>query len=78
MAKELLPLCSIGKVTNRDGGVGPYGGRLFLPFFGYWYPTGQQLKADNTAAQIPQDQSMSMSGQVKPDVFTKTCCGTCG
>lgn len=71
--KQLLPLCSIPRIATRDGGVGPLA-RLFLPFFGYWFANGQQITQDNTAANVAQDQSYTMTGQVKPDVFTKTCC----
>lgn len=75
MSKALLPLCSIKKITNRDGYVGALG-RLFLPFAGYVFASGQQILESNTAAQIGQDQSLTMVGQVKPNIFSKTCCPT--
>lgn len=77
MSKQLLPLCSIQKVTTRDGYTGPLA-RLLIPFLGYWYANGQQILESNTAGQIAQDQSMTMLGQVKPNVYSKNCCGSGG
>jgi hypothetical protein len=76
MGKQLLSLCSVGRIANRDGGVGPLA-RIFLPFYGYVFANGQQLTDTNTAGEVAQDQSIRMVGQVKPDVFSKNCCGTC-
>lgn len=77
MAKQLLSLCSIQKITTRDGYVGPLA-RLLLPFSGYWFRNGDQILESNTAGNVAQDSSYNMLGQVKPNVFSKTCCGTGG
>ena len=75
MGKQLLSLCSVGRITNRDGGVGPLA-RLNLPFFGYRFEDGQQITVDSTAGDIPQDASRTMTAPVKPNVFSKNCCGS--
>lgn len=77
MAKSLLPLCSIKKITTRDGYVGALA-RLYLPFFGYWFAGGQQISENNTAGNIAQNQSLTMTGQVKPNVFEKSATDLCG
>lgn len=77
MAKSLLSLCSVQKITTRDGGVGPLG-RVWLPFFGWFFANGLQIRDTNTFANVGQDQSVNMLAPVKPNVFNKTCCGGCG
>lgn len=70
MAKELLPLCSVPKISMRDGWTGATA-RILLPFyeFGYWFPSGQQYTFPNSTAA--QDPSMTMIGTTKPNTFTK-------
>lgn len=74
MGKQLLPLCNVGRITTRDGGVGG-AARLFLPFVGYWFADGRQILQDTQAGNIAQDQSLTMTAPVKPNVYAKECCG---
>lgn len=71
MAISLLPLCSVGKVTTRDGGVGPLA-NVYLPFstYGYWYPSGQQYAFPS--ATIAQSKAINLLATTKPDLFVKT------
>ena len=69
MSIELLPLCSVPKVATRDGGVGAEA-RLLLPFYGYWYPSGQELTFPESA--VAQDDSRTLNGTNQPNLFTKS------
>lgn len=71
--KQLLPLCSIPKLATRDGNVGALA-RIFIPFLGYWFASGQTF--DDPRATIAQDQSMTFSGSHKPDTYQKAA-GIC-
>lgn len=73
MAKELLSLCAVKRITTRDGYVAGTG-RAWVPFFGYWFANGLQITQDNTFANVAQDQSYTMTAPVKPNVFNKDCC----
>lgn len=68
MSVALLPLCSQVKRATKDG----YGGanaRLFLPFYGYWFASGQVPTFAGSTAY--QDNSLVDAGSVKPDTFQK-------
>lgn len=69
----LLPLCSTGKQAMRDGWSGQYA-KIILPFYtyGFWFASGQQYTFPD--GEIAQDQSRTLSGQVKPNTFKKDCC----
>ncbi len=69
MSVELLPLCSVGKAADRDGGVGP-NARVMLPFyeFGYWYPDGKQY---DFGSDIGQDLATYTHGSRQADTFIK-------
>jgi hypothetical protein len=69
MANVLLPLCSSQKIATRDGQTGALA-RLLLPFFGYWYASGQQFAFPNST--IAQDRSRTLNGTSKPSTFVKT------
>ena len=69
MAISLLPVCSKEKIANRDGGVGALA-RIFLPFYGYWFSSGQQYTYPNST--IAQNKDTTLNGTSKPGVFTKT------
>lgn len=69
MAKPLLSLCSIPKITTRDGWTGA-NARLYLPFYGYWFATGADISFPKST--IAQDPSPTLSATVKPDTFQKS------
>jgi len=70
--RDLLPLCSLQKITTRDGYTGQ-NANLNLPLIPYlWYPDGRQVSFPN--ALIAQPLGMSMSGRWKPDTYRKSCC----
>lgn len=73
MSKPLLSLCSIPKITTRDGWVGATA-RLLLPFYGYWFPTGAAITFPNSTAA--QDPAITMLATTKPDNFVKAA-GIC-
>jgi hypothetical protein len=73
MSIQLLPLCSSAKVTIRDGMTGA-NARVYLPFYGYWFASGQQYTFPSGVAAQPQQ--LTMGGTSKPDTFQKDCC-TC-
>lgn len=66
---QLLPVCSSAKIATRDGGVGALA-RLHIPFYGYWFASGQQFSFPNS--QIPQNKDRTLNGTSKPGVFVKT------
>lgn len=70
MSTPLLPLCAIGKQTNRDGGVGAFA-NIMLPFYqyGYWYPSGQQYTFPNS--EVAQQQGLTSNGTNQQNTFTK-------
>jgi hypothetical protein len=70
MSTPLLPLCSVGKQTTRDGGVGAYP-TLMLPFYayGYWFASGQQYTFANS--ELPQQQGLTENGTRQANTFTK-------
>jgi hypothetical protein len=68
----LLSSCATPKIADRDGQVGART-RLYIPFYGYWSPSGEVL--DFPAAFIAQDNSRILSGTWKPNTYTKD--GTC-
>ena len=74
MSKPLLSLCSVPKLATRDGWVGATA-RILLPFYGYWFASGQTLNAPS-ANNIPQDVSRTLSGTSKPDTYIKSA-GVC-
>lgn len=76
MSKQLLSLCSLQRISTRDGYVGALA-RVWLPFFGYWFANGDQISATNTFANKAQDKSYTMTGQIKPNIFLKAP-GDCG
>lgn len=69
MSTPQLPLCAVGKQTNRDGGVGAFP-VLMLPFypFGYWYPGGQEYDFN---AELPQQPGLIEQGTNQQNTFTK-------
>lgn len=75
--QPLLPLCETVVPTMRDGYVGG-NAHILLPFYlegnGYWFVSGQI--ESGASGLIPQDQSMIVAGDRKPDTFKKDCC-TC-
>jgi len=73
MSKPLLSLCSIPKIATRDGWVGATA-RILLPFYGYWFASGQTLSAP--AANVGQDLSRTLTGTDKPDTYSKSA-GVC-
>lgn len=73
MSKPLLPLCSIPKVATRDGWVGA-SARLLLPFYGYWFASGQTISFPGST--VAQDTSVAVNGTAKPDVYQKAA-GIC-
>lgn len=70
MSTPLMPLCSTGKQTNRDGGVGatPV---LLLPFYdyGYWNPAGLQYTYTN--GEATQQQGLTSQGTNQQNTFVK-------
>jgi hypothetical protein len=74
MANTLLPICSQQKIAIRDGYTGALA-RLLLPFYGYWFASGQHFTFPNST--IAQDKGITMNGTTKPNTFVKTP-GVCG
>lgn len=70
MSKPLLNLCSVGPVANRDGGVGGTA-HIYLPFYGYWYASGQVYPSNSP---VQQDMSRLVGGTKMVDNFQKNCC----
>lgn len=68
MSKELLPICSPGKLATRDGWTGAFA-RLFLPFYGYWFASGGTLNDPNST--IAQNRAPTLTGTIKPDTYEK-------
>lgn len=66
---QLLPLCSIPKMATRDNLTGATAYMNLIPDVGIWFASGQQLSFP--AASIPQDNSRTYQGTVKPDTFSK-------
>jgi len=64
----LLPLCSTPKVATREGATGA-NAYMNLIGVGLWFASGQTLSFP--AAEIPQDQSRTYQGTVKPNTFSK-------
>jgi len=75
MSTPLLPLCAIGKATNRDGGVGAFP-VLMLPFYqyGYWYPSGQQYTFSDS--ELPQQGGLTETATNMQNSFIKAA-GVC-
>lgn len=75
MSTPLMPLCSIGKPTNRDGGVGAFP-VLMIPFYayGYWYPSGQQYTFPNS--ELPQQLGLTEAPTNQQNTFIKAA-GIC-
>lgn len=71
----LLPLCSLPKLATRDGYGGAFA-RLLLPFYGYWFASGQIYTFPNST--VPQNAAATLSGTIKPDTFKKDCCSCLG
>lgn len=66
--QRYLSLCRIAPRGNRDG----YGGenaKLYLPFHGYVFASGQTFTP--VGSTIAQDQSRFIGGISKPDTFRK-------
>lgn len=74
MSKAFLPLCSIGKVANKDGYTGA-NAKLLLPFVGYLYADGRTESYPSST--IAQDESRTFSGTAMADTFRKDCCNPC-
>lgn len=68
MAKQLLSLCAVPKLANKDGGVGALA-RILIPFYGYWYAGGQVLTG--TGGTVAQDTSIVSGGRSKPNTYSK-------
>lgn len=68
MAKQLYPLCSVGRPTMRDGWVGKFA-HILLPFYGYWFASGQVYTNSNST--IAQDNSLTIGGTSMHDNFRK-------
>lgn len=73
MAKALLNLCRVPPLATRDGGTGG-NAHMYLPFYGYWYASGQIYPFTST---ILQDKSRIVSGTRQPNNYQKDCC-CCG
>lgn len=75
MSLPLLPLCSTGKMADRDGGVGAYA-RLLLPFYryGYWFASGQQYTFPSS--ELPQNLSPTIGGIKQSNPYVKAA-GVC-
>jgi len=75
MSTPLLPLCSIPKIADRDGGVGAHA-RLLLPqyTYGYWFASGQQYTFPSSEA--PQQQGLTEQGTRQANTFVKAA-GIC-
>lgn len=74
MSKQLLPLCSVGKIAIRDGLTGQYA-RLTLPAYPYiWFASGAIY--DFPSATVAQDPSITLLGTTKPNTFVKEA-GVC-
>lgn len=75
MARELLNLCAAPRPVIRNGMTGQYA-RMYLPFLGknsgYWFANGMTIVFPS--ATIPQDNSLTLSGTVKPNTYMKDCC----
>jgi hypothetical protein len=73
----LLPLCSIPKLADRDGGSGQYA-RLLLPFYdlgtGYWFASGQQFTFPG--ATVAQQRGITDTGVRQADTYVKDA-GVC-
>lgn len=71
MSVELLPLCSVGKAADRDGGVGN-SARLLLPFYtyGYWYADGRQYAFPT--GEIGQDLATYTHGTKQANTYIKS------
>lgn len=62
------------KPATPEGHAGPYA-HVFLPFYGFWFPSGQQYSFNT--GEIRQRASRPLNGLTRPDSFQKDCCG-CG
>lgn len=71
--KELLPLCSTGKIAMRDGYTGATA-HIILPFYssGFWFASGQQYTFPNST--VRQSRQRVLGGVNRPDTFQKDCC----
>lgn len=69
---ELLPLCSIPAIADREGrtGANAYMNTIGI---GIHYASGDTV--DLTSARIPQDTSRTFVGVTKPNLYNKgfTC-----
>lgn len=72
MAKLSLPLCSIPTIADRDG-QSAFAAH-WLPFYGYWSPSGRVYTFPTMEAY--QDRTMRLGGVGMPNIFQKDCC-TC-
>ena len=73
MAKPLLNLCRVPPLADRDGNTGGIA-HIFLPFYGYWYASGQIYPFTHS---IAQDKSRTISGTRMINNYQKDC-GCCG
>lgn len=71
MAKSVLAIHSTPAVADKDGHASGYA-HMLLPFYGYWFASGQRLSWPSS--QISQDLSHKISGTDMPNVFQKDCC----
>lgn len=73
--KPLLGLCSIPALAGRDG-ISGANAKLSLPFYGWWFASGQQYSWPQS--QVAQYGKMTLNGSAMPDVYQKDCCSCLG
>lgn len=72
MSKQLLSLCGLPKQALRDGETVPFA-KLYIPFLDYlWFANGSIPTFPGST--VGQYQGITLSGSVKPNVYTKDCC----
>lgn len=74
MTVQLLPICELPKIANRDGYAGA-NSHIYIPFYGLYFDSGQQFSFPSDT-NVPQNRSRTLVGTAKPDTYVKDCC-TC-